>query len=507
MNSYWVDSSNKTNFEKLDQDVHTEVCIIGAGITGISIAYQLTKQGKKVVLIDKGHVAMGVTANTTAKITSQHGLFYHYLAMSFGRDTAKAYLDSNQDAIQTISHIVSEEKIDCDFEFQDSYVYSNIKTEAAKIADEVNTVKDLGFNAEFVKQTPLPVPIVAAIRFPNQAQFHPRKYLLNLVSLIQNRGGQIYENSKVIDCKKENNHFITYTENNKIYSDYVVLATHYPILNFPGFYFLKMYQEKSYLIGVETKKPLFDGMYITSESPTLSFRTTNLANNKRLLLIGGSEHKTGATDVPMENRYQLLEETAKELYPDAKIKYRWSTEDCITLDKIPYIGNFSSAIPNLYVATGFKKWGMTTSQVAATILSEAILGKENSYACIYNATRFNPIKTSKEFGNMLKQTTYSLFLNKYSAPSELYENIANDHGGVVDYQGNKIGVYKDTTGNVYAVRPYCTHLGCELSWNNLDKTWDCPCHGSRFDFKGNLITEPSKENLETIDIENLKSKG
>lgn len=236
-------------------------------------------------------------------------------------------------------------------------------------------------------------------------------------------------------------------------------------------------------------------MYLSAEEPTTSFRTAN-----NLLLVGGSGHKTGANNIDLDMSYSNLENYVKNLYPKAKIKYTWSTQDCISLDKIPYIGMFSNLFENMYVATGYKKWGMTTSHVAAKIISDKILGIKNEYASIYSATRFHPIKNRKEFGNILKQSVYSLAINKVKKPKLDFSKIQNDCGGIVNYKGTKIGLYKDNNGNLFAVKPYCTHLGCELSWNNLEKTWDCPCHGSRFDYMGKIITEPTTKNLEIFPL-------
>ena len=499
--SYWVKSTKKTNYPEISENMDTDVLIIGGGITGIVTAYMLSNSGLNICLVDADRMAMGVTANTTAKITSQHGLLYDYLLNSFGFGTAKGYLDSNQEAIKTISDIIKKENIDCDFVSQDSYVYTCDKSNVTKIVDEVSAVTSLGLNAEYVTKTPLPFPIEAAIKFPGQAQFHPRKYLLSLLPILEKSGVNIFENSKVIDIKHIKDKYEVYVNEYKITAKYLVMASHYPIKNFPGMYFIKMYQDSSYAVGVELENDVFDGMYISCDEPVTSFRNTMQDNGKKLLIVGGSSHKTGATDVDIESSYKNIENYIKSIYPKAKIKYRWMTEDCVSLDKIPYIGEFSKFLPNMYVATGYKKWGMTTSHVAAKIISDKILGNENSYENIYTATRLEPIKNSKEFGNILKQSAYSLAINKFSAPIISYEELENDSGGVVDYKGKKLGIYKDKKGKMFAVVPYCKHLGCELSWNNLEKTWDCPCHGSRYDYMGKIITEPTTEDLDIIDLD------
>ena len=495
--SYWIASTPKTNYPILEKDMEAEVCIIGGGLVSAVTSYLLTKSGKGVIILEREQVGMGVTGNSTAKLTSQHGLFYQYLNNEFGFDFAKKYLDSNQEAISLAKKIIEEEQIDCDFEIQDSYVFTTSKQEAEKIAQEVSIVKKLGLNAEYLTKIPLPLKnILASIRFPDQAQLHIRKYLLSLFEIVNKRGGKIFEHTKVLDVERNLDGFTVYTKNHKINAKKVIMSTHYPIINFPGFYFLKMYQGKSYVIAVDTHEDLFSGMYINSHEPISSFRTVPY-EDRRLLIVAGSDHKTGANDIPMEDRYKNIENFVKSIYPKSDIKYRWSTEDCITLDKIPYIGQYSHLLPNMYVATGFKKWGISTSHIAASILTDTIMEKENPYASIYHSTRVNPIKNAKEVENMLKQTAYSLAINKTKSPTQNLEDVLNDSGGIIEYQGKKIGVYKDINGKIYAVKPYCSHLGCELTWNNLEKTWDCPCHGSRYSIEGNIITEPTRKPLET----------
>lgn len=501
MNSFWKESVKETNYPSLEKNIETEVCVIGAGIAGIVTAYDLTKQGKKVALIDKDRCAMGVTANTTAKITSQHGLFYKYLTDTFGIEEARNYLEANEEAIRCVKQIIDENNIDCDFEYQDAYVYTNDEKEVDKIKEEVNCVNNLGLDAEYCTETSLPFEVLAAIKFKNQAQFNIRKYLVSLLKVLENKGTYIYENSKVIDVQRNGENYKIVTETGTtIESKYVVITTHYPIINFPGYHFLKMYQDRSYVIAIETNSELFNGMYISSGTPSISFRTI-LDGDKRLLAVGGSGHKTGDNSVEMDENYEQLEKYIKKIYPDANIKYKWSTQDCVSLDKVPYIGEFSKLMPNVYVATGFKKWGMTTAHVAAKIITDKILDRENKYEKIFSSLRFNPLKNYKEFGNMLKQTTYSLVINKIKLPKETYEDLEPGTGGVVEYNGEKLGIYKDENGKLYGIKPYCSHLGCELSWNNLEKTWDCPCHGSRFTIEGKVLNEPAVKDIEYYEVE------
>lgn len=497
MNSFWIDNFKNKSFESLDQNLKTDVCIIGGGITGISCGYYLSKAGLNVCILEKDKIMEKTSGHTTAKITAQHGLIYKYLFDSYGKDFAQKYLTSNLEAITSIKNIIDTENIECDFEFQNSYIYTTDEKNIKKIKDEANTLKKLNYDARLLDKINLPVKNVKiALEFSHQAQFNPIKYALSLCECITKNTGLIFENSKVVELNKFGNEYVINCNNHLVTAKYVVIATRYPIINFPGFHFLKMYSETSNLIALETTEPLFNGMYINEDTPTLSFRTA-IYNGKRILLVGGFNHKTGSK-IDLSGSYNLLEQQALEMYPNAKVLYKWNTHDSISLDKIPYIGDFSNIYPNVYVATGFKKWGMTTSNVAANIISDKILKKENAYADIYKATRLRPIKNRKELGNIIKETSHSLIFNKFDLPSAIQEDVSNDEGKIINYNGRKIGLYKDKNGTEYKIIPNCTHLGCELSWNNLDKTWDCPCHGSRYNFDGKLIYGPSCKNLKII---------
>ena len=348
MESYWLESTkeNRKTFPKLERNKKADVCIIGGGLTGITIAYYLSKAKMKVVLLEKKTLCCNTTGNSTAKITSQHGLFYDYLINSQGEKKAKEYLEANEAAIKNIEEIIKKEKIECEFQKADNYIFTREEKEIPKIKKEVEAVKSLGFPAEFVTNVNLPLDkILGAIKFPNQAKFNPVKYALGLVNAMPEV--QIFENTKVVELKnKENKYEVITDEGKMVEAKYVVISSHYPIINVPGYYFLKMYQEMSYVIGLEAEELKLDGMYINSEKPTISVRTTKMDNGKTLLIIAGMDHKTGEGK-DLSKNYEKLEEIAKKIAPNSKIKYKWATEDTISLDKIPYIGEFSSLMPNV----------------------------------------------------------------------------------------------------------------------------------------------------------------
>lgn len=526
MNSLWFETFNKTHqFSQLSSNLSCDVCIVGGGIFGITCAYYLTKQGFNVIVLEKDEIASKTTGNTTAKITSQHGLFYSHLIDDYGHSFARNYLEANENAIKNIKNIIDSEKISCDFCYQNSYVYATTKEELQSVHDEVAAIRSLNFPCEFAAKVGLPFETLGSCCFKNQAQFHPLKYVYGLCDAISD-SAKIFTRTTVTDIRHGTESYIVScsptagydaeinfnnaninsssdiensTPEYQVKAKHVILACHYPFINIPGFYFTKMYQSTSYLIAVDTKKSLFNGMYLSATSPTFSFRTAKIGN-KNLLLIGGADHKTGnyCNDA---FTYDVLENVAKTYYPDCEVLYRWNTRDCISLDKIPYIGLYASNMPNLYVGTGFKKWGMTLSNVAANIVVDMINGKENNYSSLFSSTRLHPVKNGDEFKNMMVQSTKSLVVDKVKKSHLEFDDIALNSGGVVEINGDKVGIFKDLDGEVFAVKPICTHLGCLLSWNDVDKTWDCPCHGSRFDFMGKNLYEPAFKNLERYEVE------
>ena len=505
MNSYWVSSTK--NFEiknQIDDNYLVDVCIVGAGLAGLSCAYYLKKNGVKVIVVDKSDVGEKTSGHTTAKITLQHGLIYDYLIKTFGYDFALNYFRANEEAISNIKNIIDTENINCDFEYKSNYIYTTSEQELTKIYNEIKAVNSLANDdyVQFVKETSLPFKIAGAIETKNQAQFHPRKYLKGLTKTIENLGGLIFTNSTAYDVQKFDNGYITYVNDYTIKSKYIVVASHYPFINFPGFYFSKMYQSTSYALAIETGKKVPDGMFLNTNEPVLSFRTAKRSNGKDLLIVSGGDHKTGySPDSEEFYGYKYLEQQAKKHFPDCKILYKWDTRDSITLDKIPYIGEFSMFMQNVYVATGFNKWGMTSSNIAANIIKDEILGFKNLYAKTFNSSRFKPIKNRGEIKNMVKQVFSSYVSNRIKIPDEDLSKIKNDNGGIIRTNGSAIGIYKNKNGQIYAVNPTCTHLGCLLTWNNVDKTWDCPCHGSRFDYNGKNLYDPAFKDLETFGID------
>ncbi|XZH63495.1 FAD-dependent oxidoreductase [Clostridium perfringens] len=476
MKSVWSESCKFRKREALNKDIKTDVLVIGAGIAGILTAYMLKQKGREVVLIDAAEIASGNTKNTTAKITSQHDLIYSKLITEFGEEKARQYAKANELAIKKYKEIIEDKRIECDFEEKPAYVYSLNEVDVLK--EEVEAAKNLGIDAEFVQEVNLPFKIKGAVKFNNQAQFNPLKFLKGISNELV-----IYENTRALEIKEN----LVVTSGGNITANNIVVATHYPIMNAPGYYFMKMHQERSYVLALENTSEI-DGMYIDLNKEGYSFRTYN-----NLLLLGVISHRTGENEEG--GSYDELRKVAKKLYPKAKEKYYWSAQDCMTIDGIPYIGRYSSETPNIYVATGFNKWGMTSSMVSAMIISDMILEKENDFSEIFSPRRFDLSLSINNIANDLIETAKNFIAQKVSIPSSEIEHIKNGHGGIIEYNGEKVGVYKNKEGKEFFVSTKCTHLGCQLSWNADELTWDCPCHGSRFDYKGRLIGSPATKDL------------
>lgn len=476
MKSVWSESCKFRKREALNKDIKTDVLVIGAGIAGVLTAYMLKQKGRDVVLIDAAEIASGNTKNTTAKITSQHDLIYSKLIAEFGEEKARQYAKANELAIKKYKEIIEDKRIECDFEEKPAYVYSLNEVDVLK--EEVEAAKNLGIDAEFVQEANLPFKINGAVKFNNQAQFNPLKFLKGISNELV-----IYENTRALEIKEN----LVVTSGGNITANNIVVVTHYPIMNAPGYYFMKMHQERSYVLALENTSEI-DGMYIDLNKEGYSFRTYN-----NLLLLGGISHRTGENEEG--GSYDELRKVAKRLYPKAKEKYYWSAQDCMTIDGIPYIGRYSSETPNIYVATGFNKWGMTSSMVSAMIISDMILEKENDFSEIFSPRRFDLSLSINNIANDLIETAKNFIAQKVYIPSSEIEHIKNGHGGIIEYNGEKVGVYKNKEGKEFFVSTKCTHLGCQLSWNSDELTWDCPCHGSRFDYKGRLIGSPATKDL------------
>lgn len=430
MESLWKSTQEMPSFPKLCGDVKTDVLIVGGGMAGILTAHMLRQAGVDYMLVEAKEICSGVTQNTTAKITSQHGVVYSRLSEIFGAEFARMYWQANEDALEKYRLMCRD--IPCDFEEKSSFVYSAGKEDS--VMTELNALKRLRIPASYVGTTSLPFPVKGAIEFKNQAQFHPLKFAAAVA-----RELNIREHTKAREFKGDT----VVTDCGSITASKIIIATHFPVINKHGGYFMKMYQNRSYVIALENAQRV-DGMYLDGRQGGLSFRDYG-----DLLLIGGGSHRTGKEG----GGWAAPEDFAAKYYPRANIRYRWAAQDCITLDGSAYAGRYGKNTPNLYAVTGFNKWGMTLSMAAATVLCDAVLGKKNPYDAVFNPARrmFRP---------------------------QLLSNI------------------RESAANIFTLsKPRCPHLGCALKWNPSEHSWDCPCHGSRFSEDGALLDNPSTDDM------------
>lgn len=428
MKSLW-DAFPMPSFPSLSGEIHTDVLVIGGGMAGLLCAHRLQNAGISCVVAEANRIAGGVTSNTTAKLTSQHGLIYQKLVRKYGLDAASTYLRENEDSLREFAGLCRG--IDCEYTEESHGVYS--LRSRKRLEEELSVLQELGFPAVFAEEAPLPFPNLGAVIFPGQARFHPRKFLAAIAS-----GLTVYENTPVTKLTKKG----AITPYGIIHAEKIIVATHFPFLNCHGSYFMKLYQQRSYVLALENAA--CDGMFLDEQENGLSFRS-----HGDYLLLGGCGHRTGKQG----GGWQSLEAVAREYYPNCQITHRWATQDCMTLDGIPYIGQYSALTPNLYVATGFNKWGMTGSMTAARLLTDLLLGKEHPGSQLFSPSR-----------------------------SMLHPQLA-------------VNLLESTVNLLTPTVPRCPHLGCALKWNPQERSWDCPCHGSRFSEEGLLIDNPATGDL------------
>jgi glycine/D-amino acid oxidase-like deaminating enzyme/nitrite reductase/ring-hydroxylating ferredoxin subunit len=494
---YWRETVSFENYPALNQDAEVDIAIVGGGIAGLTAGYELAKQGKNVAIIEANNILNGTTGHTTAKITAQHGLIYDELIQHFGVDLTKTYYQANDDALQYIKKNVSDLQIDCDLTEEDAYVYAITEKYDQKVRKEFTAYTKLGINGELVEQLPIDLPIKSAVVMKNQAQYHPLKYLKVLVEEFTKNGGTLYENTTAVDIQEGNKPVVVTRDGHKVTCSNVLICSHFPFFDGMGFYFAKMYASRSYILGIKAKKEFPGGMYLNAESPSRSLRFTNTSGEK-LILVGGDDHKTGQGKETVKH-YEALEEYAESVLGIEQISYRWSAQDLISVDKVPYIGQLTSSHKNIFVATGFKKWGMTSGTAAGMILSDLIVKKASPYEEIFSPSRFAADPSIKHFLQQNGDVAKHLIKGKITPASTSPEDLKEGEAGHVTVNGQKGGAFRDDEGQLHIVDTTCTHMGCEVHWNHGERTWDCPCHGSRFSIDGEVLEGPAKKPLKKLD--------
>jgi glycine/D-amino acid oxidase-like deaminating enzyme/nitrite reductase/ring-hydroxylating ferredoxin subunit len=494
--SFWLDSAARDQYPHLDGDRSFDIAVLGGGLCGITTALLLKREGARVAVVEAGRLGGGATGYTTAKITSLHGQMYSRLKSKFGEDGARTYGDANEAAIDRMEDLVGELDIDCDFRRKPNYTYTQSPEQVDSLREEAETARRLGLPASLTTDVDLPMAVEGAVRFGNQAEFHPIKYLAALARAVAGDGSEIFEQTPALDVD-EGSPCSVRTRRGTITAGHVVVATHFPFLDRGG-YFARMHPERSYIVAARLRSRAPQGMYISVEPPTRSIRTAP-HNGGELLLVGGEGHKVGQ-EPDTEARYAALAGWMNEYFDVGPTEWRWSTQDPITDDHVPYIGRLRAGAENLYVATGFAKWGMAHSTVAATILSDLIAGRENPSAALYDATRIKPAASAKDFIKENVNVAKRFISDRLSHPDSRHEleAVERGQGAIVTVDGDKVAAYRHENGELQLVKPACKHMGCLVTWNPAEPSWDCPCHGSRYATDGTVLEGPTVEPLDRI---------
>jgi glycine/D-amino acid oxidase-like deaminating enzyme/nitrite reductase/ring-hydroxylating ferredoxin subunit len=492
--SLWLRTVERQPCPPLEADVHAGVCVIGAGIAGLSAALELQRDGHSVVLIEGRFVGAGATGYTTAKLSSLHGLVYGRLERTLGPDAARVYGAANQRGIARAFELADELGLECDLRTKPNLTYTEDADGRKPIEREVEAARRAGLPASLVEVADLPFPIAAAVRFASQAEFHPLKFLAGLAEAFVHAGGRLHEGTFAVSVDAGSPCRVTTDAGRAVTAGAVVVATHLPFLD-RGLYFARCHPERSYVVaGPYERAAATDGMYLSTESPAHSVRS-HVLGDRTWLLIGGESHKTGQGDA--RERYERLERWARERFGIDPVM-RWATHDQIPADGVPYIGPVDPISRNVYVATGFRKWGLAIGIAAAELMSAWVDGRDHPWRALFHTRRLrlraSALSLLKENANVATRFVGDRLVKRADVDS-----IAPGEGQVIGAGAGQLAVRRDADGQLHALSARCTHLGCIVNWNSGEGVWDCPCHGSRFDADGRVVMGPAVHPLERRD--------
>ncbi|MFB9320261.1 FAD-dependent oxidoreductase [Cryptosporangium minutisporangium] len=494
-----MDSTEATRYPALTADLEVDVVVVGGGIAGLSTAWELTEAGQTVALVEADRIAAGVTGYTTAKLSVLHTLIYDKVRTSFGADSARLYAESQQRAVERVAAVAAGLRIDCDLERVPAFTYAESTDNLEQLHAEAHAAADAGLDASFVTETGLPFPVAGAVRVEEQAQFHPRKYLLGLADDLTRRGGQIFERTSATGLDEGNPCAVTTEAGHTITARHVVVATHYPVFD-RALLFARLEPRRELVVaGAISADRDPGGVYLTPEQNTRSVRTAPYRDGQRLLIVTGEHFTPGAGEVT--EQWETLAEWTRQRFPGTQIAYRWATQDNTSTDQVPFIGRFHPGTDKVWVATGFGGWGMSSGVLAGQLLAARITGSEPPWADLYDPGRLNLVR---EAGSMLKlqAKVAGHFVGDRVRPSHVdsVDDIEPGTGAVVRVHGRQCAAYRDDTGQLHAVSARCTHLGCIVQFNDAETAWECPCHGSRFGIDGAVIQGPANQPLQPQDV-------
>jgi glycine/D-amino acid oxidase-like deaminating enzyme/nitrite reductase/ring-hydroxylating ferredoxin subunit len=495
--SVWIETGpEQPELPELDDHLRVDVAVLGGGIVGITTALLLAEAGVRVALLEANRLARGVSGYTTAKVSSQHGLIYDRLRSRFGAGGARAYGAANEGALGWMAERVRAHAIDCDWRTRAAYAYAG----RHEIEREADAALEAGLPASVVHTTPLPYDVEAAVRFDGQAEFHVRKYLLALAAQLRDAGGSVFERSHAVEVATDEDCMVK-TPGGRVTADRVVVATHFPFLD-RSLAFARVHPQRSYALACRIAGAPPEGMFISGSSPTRSVRAVPVDGGAdELLLVGGEGHKTGQGGDTRE-RYRALEDFARRHWDVQSVEYRWSSQDNTTIDGVPYVGPLTPRSDRVLMATGFAKWGMTGGTAAALMLADRLLGRPNAWAALFDPNR---VKLRASLPRLLEenaQVGMRFVGDRLTKRGERpIHDLAPGEGDIVRHEGEKVAGYRDDDGTLVAVSPVCSHLGCQVNWNRAERSWDCPCHGSRFAPDGDVLQGPAVHRLERKPID------
>ena len=491
--SLWLATGRAGSYPVLEGNARADVAVIGAGITGLVTAWMLRREGLDVVVADQSSVGSGVTGHTTAKVSSLHGLTYSRLASRFGQEAAYAYGAANEAGIAIIEDLIDQLSIRCDWRRKPNYTYAASDDDRRKVEAEAEAARAGGLPASLVEDVPLPYPTRGAVRFDDQAEFQPYEFVMRLADALADAGCRVYEHTRARSlhdgdpCRVE-------TARGTITAGRVVVATHFP---FPdrALFFARMHPERSYCVAARIEEPAPNGMFISASSPTRSIRS-HPVEGEEVLIVGGEGHKVGQGGEHAE-RYRNLHAFAREHWRVQDVPYRWSTQDNMPADGVPYVGRLTPRSRGSYTATGFRKWGLAMGAASGAMLRDAILDRHNDWLSLFDPNRLNVTAAAPDLVQENANVAFHFFADRVTRrASDSTADLAPGEGKVVSRHGRQVAVSKDDAGVVHAVSARCTHMGCIVAWNDAERSWDCPCHGSRFAQDGSVLHPPAVNPLE-----------
>lgn len=491
--SYWLESTESPSYPSSTEHLAVDVAVVGGGIAGVCAAWEAARGGRSVALLEADRILAGTTGHTTGKLTALHGLVYAYLRSTFDPTTARLYAQSQSAAVQHVFDTARALGIHCELERLPATTYVTEEQATHEIRAEVEAARDAGLAASYTTETGLPFAVAAAIRVEGQAQFHPRKYLLGLAEDLTRRGGQIFEQTRVTELHDGDPCRLTTESGVTVEARDVVIATGYPVFD-RGLLFARLKPRREMVVAARIPAEADPrGMYLTREHDTRSVRSAPQADGRRLLIVTGESFTPGAADVT--DRLTTLADWTRATFDVSSLAYHWSAQDAVSTDRIPFIGLLHAGTRHVYVATGFNAWGMSNGVLAGQLITALLDGQPPAWASLYDPRRLHATAEARSFVSANLAVARHFIGDRLRSHAASPAGLAPGTGAILWYEGRHSAVYRDDDGHLHAVSATCTHLGCLVAFNQTERTWDCPCHGSRFDTDGTVLRGPATHPL------------